>query len=248
MTYEDIDVPYSDNTYTIVVFNVIFAFIFIIGLGLQIRIIQVSIKEKDITWRIDVFHSIVMIVFYCFRIVFENLTFFVPSLHLYTGKWGCYALYFVYMFGAISIASHSFVVSSYKYLYIVHDNLIRIIGTEESSIRWFWVSLICPTVLAISFTARPTYVTYSSVYKCMGYDTETSAENNIPFFERIKIFFFCRFLEHNEEESLSAFEYFMSIIDVLGCFVTSSIVFCVLLNVMEAFFYYKIFSFMRRLV
>ena len=117
--------------YGFIIFNLIFSLIFIVGFVLQIRIIQVSIKEKDITWRTDVCHSIIMIVFYTFRILFEDLTFFVPSLHLFTGEWLCHTVYFVYMFGALSITSHSFIVSAYKYIYIVHDIFIRMIGRAK---------------------------------------------------------------------------------------------------------------------
>ena len=231
-----------------VVYNIILVLIFIVGIILQIRVIQISKKEKDITWRTDICHSIVMIVFYFIRIVFEDLTFFVPCLNQFTGEWLCHVLYFVYMFGALSIAAHSFMLSFYKYLYIVHDSLIRLIGREKCGIILFWISLLAPALLAMSFVARPNdqYLTYSSVYKCRGYDIQKLAKDSQSFDEQFNTYFFCKFMHYNEDEKLGIFEYLMITIDTIGCFVTGAIVFIVMMNIMEAFFYLRIFSFTKR--
>ena len=73
----------DSNTFIIV--NALLSVIFSIGLYLQIKIIIVSKQEKASTWKIDICHSVVMIIHYGIRILFECITYTIPSLHEYTG-------------------------------------------------------------------------------------------------------------------------------------------------------------------
>ena len=64
--------------------------LFFIGLYLQIKIIRVSIENKGVNWKVDIQHSIIMIGLFSFRISFEIVSYLIPALHQYTGKWFCH--------------------------------------------------------------------------------------------------------------------------------------------------------------
>ena len=230
---------------TFVIANSFLVIIFLIGLYLQIKIIVASKVEKGVTWRIDMCNSIVMIIFYSFRIVGEIIIYNVPVLHVYTGKWFCYVALFINMFGAFSVISHSLVVSVYKYVFIVHQKLIRYVGVDNASLASFWISLVLPATLAVSFIARPTLPSYSSVYSCLGMNDEKSAHANESSTEKIKMLLFCGFDDFSDIQ-YGVFDYFINIVNMMGCFITVMLVVFILANIMEAIIYQRIFSFIKK--
>ena len=123
---------------TIIIFTItLMAILFVIGLYFQIKIIILSRKEKDVTWRIDIWHSAVMIAIFSFRILFEMITYIIPSLHQFTGKWFCYFSLFVTFYGFVSISSHSLAISISKYVLTVHQDRVRVVGQNKVSIILF---------------------------------------------------------------------------------------------------------------
>ena len=221
------------------------ALLFSIGLYLQIKIVIVSIQEKDVTWKIDVCHSVVMIAYFSFRILFEVSTYLVPSLHQYTGKWLCHFALFVEVFCGLSLVCHSLVVATYKYIFIVHQDLIRVVGVYKASLISFWTSLCFPAVLAVSTMLRPSLPPIASITKCLGngkvhWITENNRSESV-----MKTLFFCGFDDYANENT-SGFSHFMDVINISGCFLTSALYLAIMANVMKIFFYQRIFAFMKR--
>ena len=235
----------DDLTYFIIV-NIILAALFFIGLYLQIRIIIVSKLEKEKTWKIDICHSAIMTVGYSFRISFEMITYFVPSLHLYTGKWFCYVSLYIKLFFMASVVSHSLLVSIYKYVIIVHQGFIRGFGEERASKFLFWIYLSFPPLWALlSGLARGILPDISSIYECLGEQVYISDVMNETSKERFRRYFFCGF-DDVAANDLDNFAYVMNVTKMIGCFLTVVILFMVMANVLEVFFYLRIFAYMKR--
>ena len=220
--------------------------LFLIGLYLQIKIIMVSKRDKDVTWKLDSCHSIVMIVFYSHRIIFEIINHWIPSLHEYTGNWFCHFGLFMNLFGAISLVSHSLTISMYKYVYIVHNKVVLTIGVDKAGWISFWLGLLFPSTMAVSFMARPATPSYSCVYNCLGKEAHKSTKVNESSVEKIGMFLFCGFADYDSHDSYGSFDRFMDITNITGCFITSTMVLIIVSNVLEVFIYLRIFSFIRR--
>ena len=227
--------------------NAILIAIFLLGLYLQIQIIILLKREKGVTWRVDMCNSIVMIFFYSFRISFEMVSHFIPVLHPYTGKWFCHATLIINMFGAIFVVSHSLIISVFKYFYIVHQDLIRYIGVNKSSLASFWFSLLLPAVLTLLFVVRPTVPSYSSIYNCLGMEAEKSIHVNESSVQKIKTLVFCGF-DNFPDNGYGLMDYFINIINMMGCFLTIVVMLAIIANIAEAFFYHRIFSFIQRYI
>ena len=227
-----------------VIANSVLIAIFLLGLYFQIQIIISSRRDKGVTWRIDMCNSIVMIIFYSFRILFEIITHFIPILHPYTGRWFCYIALFINMFGAISVISHSMIVSVYKYVYIVHNSLVRYIGVNKISIAFMWLSLFFPAVLTLVYVIRPTVISYSSIYKCLGMEVEKSIHVNESSAIKVKRLLFCGFDDFSAME-YGLIDYFINIINMMGCFISIAVVVAIIANMVEVFLYYRIFSFIK---
>ena len=99
--------------------------LYVVGVCLHIRIIKVSKKTKDMTWKLDITHSILCIGLYTYNVLIHSTTYFIEDLHLYTGKWFCYVAKVISQFLIIYLATHSTIIAAMKYVVIVHEEKIR---------------------------------------------------------------------------------------------------------------------------
>ena len=227
--------------------SLILVILFMIGLLLQIRIIRISIRTKVTTWKIDTSHSIIMIIYFSFRIFFEKLIDVFPTFHEHCGTWFCYLALFIQIFCGLSMVSNSFIVALYKYLYIVRHNRFRTIGDECVDDVLIWSSLFVQAALSITAIARPSFPRFSSVIRCLGQKIESTQDKiDMSPYLMVKNFFFCG-LDDNEKDQVDGiFSYVMNVTNITVCFLTSVIFFVILTNLMEMFLYQKIFAHMKR--
>ena len=234
----------------------ILIFIFSIGLYLQIKIIKIVRQEQSMSWEINMCHSIVMIIHYIFTISIEMTTYLIPSLSRNTGMWFCYVASFVRGYGASAIVMHSLYISIYKYIFIVHD------AHDETSIKYgkdtakkliFWIKLINPVFASMCFMVRPHFRPYSEINSCGGpigwqYQVwQNPLPNHTNGYQSIentlKQLFFCDF-DNNDVDN--GFDYFMYVSNQVYCLVQTVITFLIAGNLLEIFFYVKIFRYMKR--
>ena len=225
----------------------VFIFIFSIGLYLQIKIIKAIRREQSMAWEINMSHSIVMIVHYICSISIETTTYIIPSLSRYTGMWFCHFALFLRGYGSTAIFAHSLLISIYKYIFIVHDEAVRKYGKDKTKKLLFWIIVIIPVFASVSLMWRP-YLhigEYSAIYRCglrqYPHTNHTKAYESIG--DKLKLAFFCSI---NDNEVKNGFDYFLDISNQVYCFVQTIIGFVVAINLLEIFFYVKIFRYMKR--
>ena len=119
----------SDKTYSttmLVVLLLVSVCIYIIGFYLHLKIIRVCRKDKDITWKLDITNSLLLMLNFFHWILMHILTYFVNDLYTYTGEWFCYTSKVLQFYGALYQYGHTLNVSIMKYVIIVHLSLIHI--------------------------------------------------------------------------------------------------------------------------
>ena len=232
---------------TLLIVNVIFCFTFSIGLYLQIKIIKAIRREQAMAWEINMCHSIVMIVHFLCSISIETTTYIMPSLSRYTGMWFCYFASFIRGYGASAIIMHSLVVSIYKYIFIVHDEAVRKYGKDKTKKLLFWIILILPVFASVSFMWRP-YLHIgedSAINRCglhqYPHINRTKALESIG--DWLKLAFFCSI---DDNDVKNGFDYFLDVSNQVYCFVQSVVGIVITANILEIFFYWKIFRYMKR--
>ena len=98
---------------------------YVTGLYLHIRIIIASRKEESLTKNIDVTNSILIVLLFGCIILFHAITYTVQDLHMYSGDWLCYTSKVVIHYNLLYTGGHSLIISTMKYLIIVHDSKFR---------------------------------------------------------------------------------------------------------------------------
>ena len=145
---------------------VIFLIIFATGVFLQIKIIKAIRQDRTTDWEINLCHSIIMLVHFSFVIVFESTIHFIPNFDEYLENWACSATLFLRMLGAGEIMCHSLTISFYKYIFIVHHNMVIHIGIDRMKGILRFVYLLIPIGGALSYTFRPNFHAFESIHNC----------------------------------------------------------------------------------
>ena len=218
--------------------------LFFIGTFIQIKTISICKQEKGATWKIHVIHSIILIINFAFNISFDSVIYFIPSLSNITGPWICYLASFLAYYCFYSIVANSLVISIMKYLFIVHQILPSSEQGSKIKSAFIFIYLLHPLFLTICNILTSDWGTFSSVEKCFS-DTSNNSSNHSKAPDD---------LSHDEKSFLCILEIpntKMNDMDIL--FVARQIV-CILrtivnlsanTNILEVFFYYKIFRKMR---
>ena len=218
---------------------------YLIGLCFHVKVIQVSQKDQEMTWKLDITNSGVQL-FRGFNIIFmHSITWFVKDLYLYTGEWFCYTTKVVTYYLNFFTIGHSLVVSMLKYIIIVHWDKAHKYGKDRIIELFFWLNFLHPSIMILfQLIIRPNffwaYDGFPQIDRCLGdpkHNWEPGSNKSLN-----KLHNLCDFMEPNHDNHL---EYIIYICRTLGCGVSVVVFYSVLWNVFELFFYCKIFGFMR---
>ena len=122
------------------------------GVYLHIKIVQVSRREKEMSWMLDVTNSIIFILHFAHAMIMHSVTYVVKDLHLYLGKWYCYLSKAVTMMGNAHSTQNSFIIALMKYFMIVHFQTPS--DRRKSQIKYAFVilNMVYPVFVIGSFS------------------------------------------------------------------------------------------------
>ena len=218
--------------------------VYIIGIYLHSRVILVCKREKEMTWKLDIVNSCMVLINYAHVIIMYSLTYLITDLHFYTGKWFCYISKALTLYGNTTVISHSFIISLMKYVMIVFQERTAMFGKMKMKTIFFWFNFLYPLYLnGMVSLARPDYlVAYDSINqanRCLGRTDVYRNESNTT-----RLFDLCMTIP--EPPYRLSFEYIIYVGRKSICFTHVILFFLNFLNILEIFIYYQIFTYMRR--
>ena len=224
---------------TSIAFTTIQCILFIVGLYLQIRTFSVVRKQKDLTWEMYIINGIIILIYYPSSIFVQSAEQFLYPLSQFTGVWFCHVASFVKLFGIMHIYSHSLVIAILMYIFIVHKESIDAFGKPKAKKVFVSLYMLIQVLFCITLFTNPKILNRHVEYPaCFGTDKEKKESNIVDY-----ILPFCQFKPMQPNGLLQSFIYVTT-----ECFcVFESIMFWLgYCNLLEAFFYYKIFQFIYR--
>ena len=234
----------NTDTTAVAVADTLLILMFSVGLYLQIKIIITSKQEKHMTWQIDICNSIVMIIHYIFSIAGETTTYIIPSLSDHTGSWICSFGMFIRVYGLVFISGHSLVISIFKYFFIVRHQMITNFRKDRAERIFLLINLIYPSMFAVLMVVRPQFVKpLEAVNSCLGMTEHDGTREYGSVIHTLETVLFCGL---DDDVHHSSFDYFLYIASQVGCFLQTVCIWIVGLNLLEIFFYKKIFRYMKR--
>ena len=213
-----------------------------IGSFIQLKIISVCKKEKDKTWQIEISHSIAMMVLFSFAIIFESIIRHIPNLSEYTGVSICYITAVIYVYCPYIVAFHSLIVSSMKYIFIVHHQKVLRYGEDKIKEIFFWINLIHPFLLGIATVSLFDFESFRSLILCFDLQDQLLERYNSTR-GNLERMFLCKLASFDGEDPYAHIAYVFT-----QGFCVIKMVYTILLssNIPEAYFYYTIFKKMKR--
>ena len=220
------------------------AFLYFTGSYINLKMISACWKQKEgNTWRIHMFHSISLIIYYTFYIPFSRVTHVIPNLAgEYTGEWICYVALFIITYAFAILSQNSLLVAVMKYIFIVHSIKALTYGNDRIKRLFFIIGLAVPISFAIFACLTKDYESFAVVHSCFGQTEQVLKQYDTweKTFERI---FLCNLNEDGNSPSQESIFY---IVKQVLCVIRSTITTITNSNVPETFFYYKLFRTMNR--
>ena len=219
--------------------------VYFIGVYLHGRIIQVSRKEKFVTWKLDVTNSIVLIAHYMHKLLMYGITYVIADLYTYTGGWFCYASKVLAYYGNLYTAGHSAIVSILKYVIIVYWRKARDFGNDNVKNIFFVLNFLHPalTILLHLIIVPDFFWAYDSFQhfdRCLGdpkgnWVLQTNRSQT-------KLHSLCHFDAPLDENYI---QYTIYILRSSVCWIQFCTLYAISWNLFEIFFYCRIFIFMH---
>ena len=237
----------------VIICFILLSIIYLVGLALQIRIIIISIQDRDMMWKINTSHSIIMTIYYAVQIIIQTVTHIVPNLSKYSGSWFCTFLLFSNLYGMVSIVGHSLFTAAHKYVFVINATEMIKFGKEKAKQISLWIRILLPAVFALTYTFRPYVRGIVDVDRCYGglqyYLHGISILQHVDILDEKTLggmaerLFFCGLGTYHQGGS---FDQFMHIANQTYCFIQFVITCIIVGKMMEFLLYRRLFSFMER--
>ena len=239
--------PISVSTAQYILFFIVIGG-YILGVTLHTKILRVSIKEKEMTWKMDVTNSCILIFICTLHLIIEGIVIVVPDFFEVTGEYFCYALKFASYYGNSYMFSHSLIIAILKYIRIVRWKKVMIFGKDKLTEMFFWLNFLHPILMiSLQLATRPDMFTkfegYSQISRCsesFNHDSGYYKENR----SQTRLHHLCEFEKPLDDSSYLGYSLFFFRTALCGILYVDN--FLIMFNVFEIILYYKIFGFMSR--
>ena len=231
---------YPDFLVGSIISTIVEALLFLIGLFINIKIVLLEWKNRESkTWQVQIVYSVCCTIYFVFHIPFSSVANAIPHFSEHTGDWFCNIVTFIITYGIVTITTNSLVVSIMKYTFIVYPFKALAWGHGKIQKIFLAAYIAVPFVNAVIVIAIKDFDSYKYLRTCFGLKDEELEKNT---WERI---FLCNLKVMGVDPSAN--NHLKNSIQ-LFCIIRSVFGFMISSNIMEAFFYHKIFTKMKRCV
>jgi hypothetical protein len=221
--------------------------VYLTGVYFHVKVIKISIKDKGMTWKLDLTNSFLLLVHHGHCVIMDIITYLIHDLHTYTGEWFCYTSKVINLYGKAYGEAHSLIISLLKYFIIVQWKHVRGFGQEKVKQWFFWINIVYPCVMmAIQLIIRPDFLLIHDAFQrtdqCLGDPNNNWGPNSNR--TQIKRHTICKTLVEPLLEHYFAYTIYVLRIGI--CWTQFVFEYLVMWNIFEILAYCRIFAFMRR--
>ena len=243
-------VTLSPNTYIFMFVSICF---YLIGAYFHLRIIKISKKDKELTWKLDAMNSIIILLMQFNNLSVQILTYGVTNLYIYTGEWFCYASKVIAFYSNLYVVGHSLIISILKYIMIVHWENVRNWGNSKFVTVCSGIDVFHPILtILIWLSIRPdffwAYDGMAQIDRCLGdpKDMWNSAYDELLSNKSLaKIHNLCQFAGETQSSNL---ELVIHVFKTFLCWTIVAWEYLAAFNILEIFAYCLTFRYISRYV
>ena len=225
--------------------------VYFCGVYFHMRIIKVSRKDKDLTWRLDIANSIMMMFHFFQSIFMHTITYIIKDLYLYVGEWFCYLFKVISNYNNFYMFGHALIISLLKYSVIVHWQKAREWGNEKVAMLYFWINIIHPAIsILIWLCIRPdffwAYDGMPQIDRCLGDPKDIWVDSFQNVMENKSLTKLHNLCQMNTPPGHDHTEYIIQIIRTCSCWIQVGYFYGAATNLLEIIVYFQLFVFMHR--
>ena len=242
----------NENLSTVLIaLTVVALLIYFVGIYFHVKIIQVSKKDKDLTWKIDIANSIMMLFIFLQSIFMHLITYIISDLHMYLGEWFCYVFKVIAFYSDFYLFGHAFFISLTKYTVIVYWQKAREWGNEKVAMVYFWINIIHPFIsIIIWLCIRPdffwAYDGKKHIDRCLGDPKDLWVESFEKLMENKSLTNHHQLCQMAASPNQDYIRYIIHIVRTCSCWLHVGYHYGTITNLLEMAVYCRIFVFMRR--
>ena len=220
-------------------FSVIISFIqLLIGIYIHFKKINVARKKKEITWELEIYHSVTCIIYFTLVTIIDVVNYTCPAIDQSIESFINQTARILRTVGISIIVCHSFSISLYKY-YIIVDK--RPIQAEDKKIklRYLLALILYPIIGSLEAYLRNLFrmgFIFNAAKSCYSEEDRSNMKS-------MKEYFMCSFEDGDADRKEWPILYPWS---EVYCVIWSIIRFSISSNIIEIFVYNKIFTFAKR--
>ena len=250
----EIDMNLTDNeeVYSILIpLMTLASVIYFVGVYFHVKIIQVSKKDNELTWKLDTMNSIAMIVLFFLSIFMHCITYMIRDLYMYTGQGFCYIFKIIALYSNYYLWGQASIIALTKYTIIVHWQKAREWGNEKVAMVYFWINIIHPVIsILIWLCIRPdffwAYDGMAQIDRCLGDPKDVWTDNFEKLMENKSLTKLHDLCQMNAPPKEDYFQYTIHLIRTFSCWLHVGCYYGIASNLFEMAVYCKLFVFMRR--
>ena len=225
-----------------ITFSGIKLLVLIAGEYLQIKVYHLMKKERNIVTNITQLFVVTQMIFWPFLFLFSGSTDFFHPMNELVGQWYCNIASFFFWLLAYVILSHSFIVATMRYFFILHREKVDKYGKEWVQQMFLALSVGLPLFMAIWDELEGTELdAMSFINKCNGkhhqvFLIESSTLNVVKRN-------FCAFEDYDTTGLMAKI---LALLRQCSCVTNKIVQLLIGFNITEGFLYYKIFTHINR--
>ena len=226
---------------------VIFCAAFIIGVFLQVKVIAVLKRDQAMTWEINLVHCVVMIFHFSFVSIINAVNYIQISFYhyqLYDDPIFRYLVLSVMFFGISEMGFHSLYISMYKYIFILHREAVIRVGEQRTKTLLLWTYFTGLIAWTLAYIVRPNF---DPLQNNLGRSVSSGTPNTTSIQSAIDSFtlsFVSCGIRDLDPENIG--NIVVNVLTKVVCTGQVIITYAVSINVLEIFFYLRIFGHMNR--
>ena len=231
----------------LIVQGVIFCAAFVIGVFLQVKVIAVLKRDQAMTWEINLVHSVVMIFHFSFVSIINAVNYIQISFYhyqLYDDPIFRYLVLSVMFFGISEMGFHSLYISMYKYIFILHREAVIRVGEQRTKTLLLWTYFTGLIAWTLAYIVRPNF---DPLQNNLGRSVSSGTPNTTSIQSAIDSFtlsFISCGIKDLDPDNIG--NIVVNILTKVVCTGQVIITYAVSINVLEIFFYLRIFGHMNR--
>ena len=231
----------------LIVQGVIFCAAFVIGVFLQVKVIAVLKRDQAMTWEINLVHSVVMIFHFGFVSIINAVNYIQISFYhyqLYDDPIFRYLVLSVMFFGISEMGFHSLYISMYKYIFILHREAVIRVGEQRTKTLLLWTYFTGLIAWTLAYIVRPNF---DPLQNNLGRSVSSGTPNTTSIQSAIDSFtlsFISCGIKDLDPDNIG--NIVVNILTKVVCTGQVIITYAVSINVLEIFFYLRIFGHMNR--